>query len=85
MASRITTLEKERGKTIREIIIDSFNKHQTQTGVAKDLGVTQGTVSLWMMRYGLMIQSVIVSNPNFTQYPKDYCNSCYEKLTGGLE
>jgi len=54
---KYTQIEKQFGKPMNEILVELYAKHQgatqVQHSVAKDLGVSQGTVSLWLLRCGL--------------------------------
>lgn len=51
-------LERQHGKPLGEILIEAFNQHRTQAAVARELGVSQGTVSLWIKLSGLAKQEV---------------------------
>jgi hypothetical protein len=41
---------------MKRILIDLFEQHGSLTGIAKELGVTQGTVSLWLIKVGLRLE-----------------------------
>lgn len=41
-------IEQEHGRPIRDVLADLYERHQSQEKVALELGVSQGTVSLWM-------------------------------------
>lgn len=53
MASRIKQIALERGLTVRELLVWAFEQYKTQPEMAKALGVSQGTISLWLARVGL--------------------------------
>lgn len=60
MPSKFQVIEKERNKAMREILLEEFHRLESATSVAEALGVTQGTVSLWIARCGLKIRQVLV-------------------------
>jgi len=53
-------IQQERGKPLKQVIKDLWEEHSSQQAVADELGVTQGTISLWMLRLGLTFKTVIV-------------------------
>jgi len=60
MASKSDLIEQEFGRPLPEVLEDLFQEHGSQVAVAKALGVTQGTVSLWLVRYGFSQKTVLV-------------------------
>lgn len=60
MPSKYHLIEKERKKEMREILLEAFDRLESATSVADELGVTQGTISLWISRCGLKIRQVLV-------------------------
>lgn len=58
--SKAKVIELERGLSLRQVLIDTFTRTGSLTGVAKELGVTQGTVSLWLQRCNLEIKTTLV-------------------------
>lgn len=46
-------IEAEYGKPMRQILIELFEKHGSQTQIAQELGVNQSTISDWVLRCGL--------------------------------
>lgn len=60
MPSKYQAIEKQRDKSMKEILIEEFQRLESATSVAEALGVTQGTVSLWIARCGLQIRQVLV-------------------------
>lgn len=51
--SKVHQIEKEKGKPITEILQELYPVYGSQTALAKALGVSQPTVSLWLIRFGL--------------------------------
>jgi len=60
MKSKKKLLEERYGKTILEIMVDAFCTTNTQRGVAEKLGVTQGTISLWLKQERVKMQMVLI-------------------------
>lgn len=60
--ARYKQLEKQRGKPLSRILIEEFDQHGSQIAVAESLGVSQSTVSTWLMR--LNLKQHIVLRPN---------------------
>jgi hypothetical protein len=60
MSNKMNELQAQKGKPLRELIIEYWDKHGTQQGIADELGVSQGTISLWMFRLGLTFKTIIV-------------------------
>lgn len=59
--NKIKLIEKSTGRPIADILRQLFAEcNGNQTRMAEALGVTQGTVSLWMLRTGLRTKRVIV-------------------------
>lgn len=58
--SKFRELEKARGRPVADILREEFDQHGTQRAVAASLGITQGTVSLWLSRLGLTTKTVLV-------------------------
>ena len=58
--SRFEELERERGKPLKEILIEEFTREGSTTAAARSLGVSQGTFSGWLLRCGLKIRSELV-------------------------
>lgn len=52
-------IEAETGKTMHTLLPDLFDKHGRQAKVAEVLGVSQGTVSLWMQKIGMETWTVL--------------------------
>lgn len=53
-------IEKEKGKPIRDVLIDFIEREGNATKAAKALGVTQGAVSLWLRLEGLQLKTIAV-------------------------
>lgn len=47
-------LEQQYGMPLKDILIAAFQQHNTQQKVADELGVSQGTISLWARMNGLI-------------------------------
>lgn len=58
--SKLKQIEFERGQSMKVILSDLFARYKTQAAVAKELGITQGTLSLWMLRLNLKTSPVLV-------------------------
>lgn len=58
--SKIDSIESEYGKPMPQVLTDLFEKLGSQRAVAEELGVAQGTVSLWLMRYRLTQKTILV-------------------------
>jgi TyrR family helix-turn-helix protein len=58
--SKLLEIERERGKPMPEILQELFPKYPSQQKLAEELGVSQGSISLWMTRYGLKEKRVLV-------------------------
>jgi predicted transcriptional regulator len=59
--SKIDLVEERYGKPLRVVLIDMFNQHGNINTVAEVLGVSQSTISGWLIRCGLSIKSVVVT------------------------
>lgn len=59
----IAEIAAQQGKTIRQLLKESFEKHGSQEKVATALGVSQTTISLWISREGLQMKSILVEQP----------------------
>lgn len=60
MSSRMKAVEEERGKPLKDVIKELWQEYESQEAIADELGVSQGTISLWMIRLGLAFKRVIV-------------------------
>jgi predicted transcriptional regulator len=58
--SKMKEIEQEHGKSLRTVLLELFERHGNQRDVAKELGVSQGTISMWLIRCGLEVRSVLV-------------------------
>lgn len=59
------------GKPIAEILQTEFSIHGSVEAVARELGVSQGTISLWMKEHRLKIKKVLVKVPVY-KLTKEY-------------
>lgn len=62
MSSKMRDIQQERGKSLKQLIIELWDQHGSQRAIAEELGVSQGTISLWMLRLGLSFKTVIVTS-----------------------
>ena len=53
-------IEKTKGVPIDDLIIKLYRKHGNQNEVAKELGISQPTLSNWMGRLGLAVIQTVV-------------------------
>lgn len=60
MQSKLKQIEQEKGKPMKEILQAMYDELGSLTAIADKLGVSQGTVSLWCMRYGLQEKRTLV-------------------------
>ena len=60
ITNRMKMLEQEKGKPIREIIQHAFDQCDTQSEAADLLGISQSTLSLWLLRLGYRQKTKIV-------------------------
>lgn len=60
MTSKFKKVEIAKGKPMRAILKEAFERSKSQQAVASELGVTQGTISLWLMRCGLETKTIVV-------------------------
>lgn len=58
--SKLTEIESREGRPMQDILTELYEKYGKQGTVAESLGVSQGTVSLWLVRLGLQERTVIV-------------------------
>lgn len=49
-------IEQERGRPMADILRELYDELGNQQAIANELGVTQGTISLWLVRYGLEVK-----------------------------
>jgi transcriptional regulator with PAS, ATPase and Fis domain len=53
-------IEKREGKPIREILIEVYPRYSNQADVAKALGISQPTLSQWLVRLELKVKTILV-------------------------
>lgn len=58
--SKVSEIEAARGKPLRDILVELYQQSGNLYNVASELGVTQGTVSLWLIRCNLEVRSIVV-------------------------
>jgi transposase-like protein len=57
---KMEQIAEEKGKPIRQILQEEFEKHGSQVAVAKELGINQSTLSYWLLKLNLEQRSVLV-------------------------
>ncbi|MDL1921969.1 helix-turn-helix domain-containing protein [Chloroflexi bacterium CFX3] len=57
---KFETIERQYERPMTVILKELYAKHGSQVEVARALGVSQGTVSIWLMRLGLQQWAIIV-------------------------
>lgn len=60
LKGKFEMLEESRGKDMREILAEAYQQHKTQSGVARSLGISQGTLSYWLLKLNLEQRVVLV-------------------------
>jgi hypothetical protein len=58
--SKVEIIERERGKPLKDVLLEDFPNHGTLAGLGRSLGVSQGTIQNWLLRYGLQIKIELV-------------------------
>lgn len=57
--SKMREMEQEFGQPIDELLIYLFDELGSQRAVAEELGVSQSTVSIWLLKLGLEQTTVL--------------------------
>lgn len=60
--SKMHQVESEAGIPIEVIIEQLYEKHGSQTAVARELGIAQGTLSLWLVKLGLKEKLIVIKS-----------------------
>jgi len=58
--NQMDRIEERYGAPLKQVLIDLWRTHRSQTTMAKVLRVSQGTISLWMARFGMEIIPTLV-------------------------
>jgi DNA-binding MarR family transcriptional regulator len=53
-------IEEQQGKPIEDVLRALYTKHKNQTAISSELGITQGTLSIWLMRLNLVEHRTLV-------------------------
>lgn len=53
--SKAAVIEKQHGKPLKTVLIEAHERLGSVTAVAKELGVSQGTMSVWFALNGLRV------------------------------
>ena len=59
MSSKWQQIEQAKGKSIKDVLDEEFKRHRTQSRVAAALGVSQGTLSYWLLKLNLEQTTVL--------------------------
>lgn len=59
MPSKKRLIEMQYGKPLEAVLLELFSKYKSQRALARKLGVSQGTISLWMKSLKLQIVTEI--------------------------
>lgn len=62
MSHKIKSIEKNHGRPMRDLLIDLYREKGTTKAVAKELKIGPSTVTYWLMKSHLSIQSVLVDD-----------------------
>ena len=62
MPSKMKQIEARKGIPIKEVLVESFSRNSTQSAVARELGVSQSTINLWLIRLRLRIKTILVED-----------------------
>jgi hypothetical protein len=58
--SKVEVIERERGKPLKEVLQEEFKHSGTLAGLARNLGVSQGTIQNWLLKCNLQIKIELV-------------------------
>lgn len=58
--SKWDQLERKHGKPIADVLAAAFSQYKTQSAVARELGVTQSTIWMWLLKLELDIDVQLV-------------------------
>lgn len=58
--SKMHKIESVRGRAMREILAELYQQHDSQSAIAAELGISQPTLSLWLVKLGLREKTVLV-------------------------
>jgi hypothetical protein len=53
MSSKIREVEKQQGRPLKEVILALAGEGKSQAEIAKELGVSQSTISNWCFKLGI--------------------------------
>lgn len=60
MPAKLRELEAATGRPAQEVLAEMFTELRTQVQVAKRLGISQSTLSVWLLKLGLEQRTVLV-------------------------
>lgn len=58
--SKLHEIQQQHGKPIQQIISDLYEKLGNQTAVARELGISQSTLSVWLVKLGMEEKTVVI-------------------------
>lgn len=58
--NKLRALEKKLERPIEQVLVELYGTLGSQRKVAQALGVTQGTVSMWLRKVGLVQRVILV-------------------------
>lgn len=53
-------VEVRYNKPLREVLKELYDKHGSVMKIANEIGVSQGTVSSWLLRHNLEVRSILI-------------------------
>jgi DNA invertase Pin-like site-specific DNA recombinase len=62
MPSKMRVIERQKGIPLKDILVESFARNGSQSAVARELGVTQTTISWWLNRLHLRQKVILVKD-----------------------
>lgn len=60
MKGKMKEAEQHYGKPIEEILPDLFDKYGTQQAVAREIGISQSTLSYWITKLRLKQKTILI-------------------------
>jgi len=67
MVNIFQQIEEREKKPMVEVLRERYEQYGSQKEVAKSLGVSQPTISLWLVRVGLKEKSIVVPKQEATR------------------
>src|SRR5258708_17901044 len=73
--AKFQQIEQAEGKPIDRVLRELFARYGSQLAVARSLGVSQSTVSTWLLRFGLHKKTLLTSQRRSTSLPREFATS----------